>query len=125
MVERLQLGEKVALGGAVAVVFGAFLPWASRGAAGIEGNGLFTLVFALLAGVLVVTGDWDRPVQKAVLGLGVLAALVAAVAVGFGVAAAAPGAGIYVTISGGVALAVGGGFGYVLPERGPAVEPAD
>ncbi len=127
-VDEFTQGEKVTLGGALLVVFGAILPWTSGtglAASGLAGNGIFAAVFAMLAGVLVATGDWDRDVHLAVLGLGALTALVALAAL-VDVTIAPPGEGLYLTVAGGAAVAAGGGFGYAVrrdPER--VVEPAD
>lgn len=122
--DQLEQGEKVALGGALLVVFGAFLPWVSG--TGIDGMGLFTLVFALLAATLVVTGRWERAVHRAVLGLGALTAVVALTAIPSASAVVNPGTGLYLTVVGGGALAVGGGAGYLTFDGDDhVVDPAD
>lgn len=118
--DELELGQKVALGGAGAVGIGGFLPWPAG--TGIDGVGLFTLVFVLLAVALVATGVW-RDVHRAVLGLGVLTTVVALTALPNASAIADPGAGLYLAVVGGIAVAAGGGLGYV--GSGPSEQAVD
>ena len=117
--DELETGEKVTMGGALLVVFGTFLPWPSGGVA-IAGDGIFVALFAALTVVLVTTGDWEREIHLAVLGLGVLTVLVALTSLPDPGALANSGDGLYLTVAGGVAVAVGGVFGVAVrrdPER--------
>lgn len=127
--DELRSGEKVSIFGAALIVLGSLLPWASiRGpaATGLDGNGLFTLAFAMVAVGLLAAGERDRTNRRAVLGLGVLIALVAVVSALAAGALAAPGSGVYVTVVGGIALAAGSGLDYSdFEAHEESVEPAD
>lgn len=127
--DELRSGEKVSIFGSALVVLGALLPWASvrsPTATGLDGNGLFTLAFAMVAVGLLAAGERDRTNRRAVLGLGVLIALVAAVSAWVAGALAAPGSGVYVTVVGGTALAAGSSLDYVsVDAREQSVESAD
>jgi hypothetical protein len=113
---------------AVAVVIGAFMPWVTLGllhASGTDGDGVITLILAILAGVLIlVTANNVRPgLAFVVIIFGVLVTAVA----GYDMAniqdkihssgnafvsSASVGSGLYVTLLGGIGLAVGGVLGF-------------
>lgn len=127
--DELQSGEKVSICGAALAVLGALLPWASvrtPTATGLDGNGLFTLAFALVAVGLLASGERDRVNRRAVLGLGVLIVVVAVATASVAGALTSPGTGVYVTVVGGAALAAGSGLDYVgVDAREGSVESAD
>jgi hypothetical protein len=113
-------GQKVVFVGAAVTVVGAFLPWITAlGASksGIEADGVFTLVFGLLAagGAVVRWGKWAR------VGVAVLGVLTAGIGLLYVVdplagaetssrlarMAVDPAIGLYVTALGGVAILAG------------------
>lgn len=80
------MGQKLVVGGAIVAVVGAFLPWFTVDALGttasvngIERDGIFTFVFALIAVGLILyqgPGRWKTGVLAGCLILGALIALV-------------------------------------------------
>ncbi len=126
---RFNRSEQIALGSATVAALGAFLPWVtvsilgrSATVSGIDGDGVFTLVMTVAAGILVLVRSWDRINKIAITGLGVLTAGFAVMyivdpAFGFegsgpmaeaAQEALSPGMGLYVTLLGGVGLVVAG-----------------
>ncbi|WP_135663839.1 hypothetical protein [Halorhabdus rudnickae] len=121
-------GEQLSIGSAVVVVIAAFLPWITASilgtsvtVSGIDGDGVFTLAFAIIAAALVVARPWDR-INK--IAVGILGGLTAAVALYYIVdpamgvkgggagaelarQALSPGIGLYLTALGGVGLVLG------------------
>lgn len=80
------VGKKLALGGGTATVIAAFLPWfsvdvfgTSVSRAGIDADGIFTLIFGLIiVGVIARSqlGNWGRKTWISVVSLGGLISLV-------------------------------------------------
>lgn len=81
-------GRLIAAGGIVLTAVGAFLPWltvdvplmAAETKAGIEGDGVVTLTFAILAGIAILVGKgkrWSKKSRAFVLVLGLLVMLLA------------------------------------------------
>lgn len=106
----LDLERKAIVGGAAAVVVGAFLPWASvlgRSVLGIEADGVFTLVFAAVGGGVAYYLDWDKRGMIAAAVAGGLVTLIALV--DFTNFAAI---GLYLTLLGGLVLTGAGASGY-------------
>lgn len=112
--ERLTTPQRVSAVAILVVVIGAFLPWAAlfgMSKAGIQGDGVITLVLAIIgAVVLLLTSGAAGAAEKASgkvahIALIVLAALVAIVGIVDmnGVAAV----GLYLTFLGGLAWLVG------------------
>jgi hypothetical protein len=113
-------GQKVVFVGAAVTVVGAFLPWISvlgASKSGIDADGVFTLVFGLLAagGTVVRWGKWAK-VGVAVLGVltaGIGLLYIADPLAGteaasqFARMAVDPGLGLYVTALGGVGILAG------------------
>ncbi|WP_232703307.1 hypothetical protein [Halobacterium wangiae] len=124
-------GEKVALGGAGLAAVGAFLPWIKLGQLGsmngLDGDGTYTLIFAVVAVGIIVVRNWERIDKGAVAVLGLLTLGIGALYItdpaagtnlgqagAFGEAIAEalqPGMGLYVTALGGLGMLVGGGLG--------------
>jgi hypothetical protein len=122
--------EKIAVGGAGLTAVGAFLPWIKLGSlgskSGLDGDGTFTLVFALIAIGVILVRDWEK-VDKGVvallgllsLGIGVMYISDPAAGTSLGetmmgqaiAEALEPGMGLYVTAIGGLGMLVGGGLG--------------
>lgn len=68
-------GEKLVLGGAVGLVIGAFLPWATVGpfdVAGTDGDGVLTLLIGLVVAALA----WSRKAPRLIIALIVLAVVI-------------------------------------------------
>jgi len=120
------IGQKVALGGSGLAVVGAFLPWLTVeifdiSKTGIDGDGVFTLIFGLVVLGLVLyrgPGRWGRKSMIGVVLLGVLTALVGIAYINdplLGVENAPDGGselvslgiGLYVTAAAGVVMAIG------------------
>lgn len=115
--------ETLAVASAVVTGIAAFLPWVtasvqagpvdvSTSATGIEGLGILTLLLAVVAlgTVVLLDGDGWETVATAVVGLVVFL---------FGVwkildlgGAASPGVGLYLTVIGGIGLAIAGLWGH-------------
>ena len=129
--DNFTTGEKLTLGGGVLAVLGAFLPWVSAGfitMTGIDGDGVFTLVFGAIAGGLVVLRDWESGDVLGVGLLGVLTLLVAgnvfsstgsqvgSAAIDFSVSA---GIGLYLTLVAGLLMLAGAAYGYRNDESSP------
>lgn len=122
--------EKIALGGAGLTVLGAFLPWIKLGdlgsKTGVDGDGVFTLAFALVVAGIVVVRNWEKIDRVAVTALGVLTLGIGVLYISdpamgtdlassgaFGQALAQalePGIGLYITALGGLGMLVGGGL---------------
>lgn len=136
--DEMDLGTKLVLVGGAITVVAAFLPWISVDAGvvsntvtGIDGDGVFTLVLAGAAMGVVFVRDWDRVTAAAVVGFGVLVALIGFVYIAdplTGVDTSGQGGellegmvsaeiGLYLTALGGLVLIGGGVTGY---QRGPA-----
>ena len=123
--------EKIAICGAGITVLGAFLPWIELGDPasqnGIDGDGVFTLGFALLVAGIVVVRNWRKVDKGAVVVLGLLTLGIGVLYISdpsagvdmegtgaFGQALAdamEPGLGLYVTTLGGLGMTVGGVLG--------------
>jgi hypothetical protein len=125
--EAYTQGQLVSLGGAVLTILGAFLPWltadlltAELTVTGIDADGIFTLVFAVLVtGMIVYTrGNW----RKALVGVAILGLLTALLGIAYindpwlGVENPPPeaaqslvtvGIGLYLTAAGGLAMLAG------------------
>jgi hypothetical protein len=129
--DDLTTGEKVTLVGGVLAVIGAFLPWVSAGfitVSGIDGDGVFTLIFGVIAGAIVLMRDWEKADVLGVGLLGVLTLLVAgnvfsstgnqvnSAAIEFSVSA---GTGLYLTLVAGLLLLAGAAYGYTNDESSP------
>lgn len=125
--------EIIGLLGAVLAGVGAVVPWVTAaidigpvGTAvvvnGLDAAGLLTIVLAVITALIVLTPGLGRdgPVATGIVGI----ALVIIGARGFlaipGIAT--PGVGLYLTIAGGLALAIGGLLDYVArtDSRSPA-----
>lgn len=122
--------EQIALGGAGLTAVGAFLPWIKLGSlgskSGLDGDGTFTLLFALAAVGIIVVRNWEK-IDKGVvavlgllsLGIGVLYISDPAAGTSLGQSALGqsiaealePGIGLYLTAIGGLGTLVGGGLG--------------
>ena len=92
--------QKLVVGGAILIVLGAFLPWATVfgiSIAGIDGDGSLTLLMGLVAGVVALVRPWSRNVRIGTVLLGSLVALVALADM-----TSVAGIGIYMTLIGGL-----------------------
>ena len=128
-------GPKViGLVGAAVAVVAAFLPWVTAAvdagpvgsaviATGIEGIGVFTLLLAGIAGlVILMPGIGNNgPVATGLTGVAVV--LVGVRVITALPAPASPGTGLYLTVVGGLALAIGGSLEYASQSE-PSTEPA-
>lgn len=113
---------KVALGAAVATGVGSALPWATVSAPfigtvsknGLDGDGVITLVAAVIAGALIVS-SWSGGNRGRWIGVGVLGLAITGIGIidaadikeqfrGEEMIYAAPGIGLYLTILSGIAL---------------------
>lgn len=127
--------QRRAFGAAVASFLGVFLPWGHLNLSSFPRLGFSTvtaqgvgslvgviaLLLAVVAGVITVTREWDRTAHLAVVGTGATTVLIAAwsylnpgalVPVAgetTGFVSATPGAGIYVTLLGGLGMLTTGG----------------
>ena len=107
-------GEKVALGAAALTALAAFLPWVSVGprtVAGIEGEGLLTLLLAAVVGGISLVRDWERVDRIAVGSLGILTIVIAALWYGSlstepRIMVLAAGIGLHLTMVGGSGMLV-------------------
>lgn len=122
---RFTTGQKILLAGTGLAVLGAFLPWITANllgtnvsVRGIDRDGLFTLILALLAGGVCLF-RWGRIARASVFLLGILITAIGILYIGdplFGVdiststnpellrAAVNPGFGLYLTAIGGVGI---------------------
>lgn len=128
--DELAIGAKVALVGALLTAVGAFLTWVDASVvtvSGIDGDGLFTLVFGVAAAAIVLLVGWDRKGSIGTAVLGLLTILIAAnvytnleevAALGGDVVSA--GGGLHLTLIGGIVLLAAGIQGY--RETGGATE---
>jgi uncharacterized oligopeptide transporter (OPT) family protein len=130
------------IGGAVAAIVAAFLPWITATAAfvgsvhrnGLDGDGQITLVLGVAAVVLAVVALRGNPAPLAALvivaGLGALIAVIGVIdyvdaknrigdltAEERRLIAISIGAGLYLTIAAGIAVVVGAVFGAVSQDR--------
>jgi hypothetical protein len=131
---RLTAPQRVLGVAMLVVVLAAFLPWVSIfgiGAIGIEGDGVLTLVLALVGAVILAmtTGLVGSPrtpgraSQIAMLVLAVLAALIALLDMN-----GAAAIGLYLTLLGGIAWVVGAAWQLSLTKQAhtsPADGPQD
>lgn len=106
---RLSTPQRVSLGAAVAVVLGAFLPWVSIfgvSVRGIEGDGVITLVLALVGGaaVLLTSGALTRQLGSRKVGqvFSLVAACLVAL-IGLVDMNGAAAIGLYLTLFAGIA----------------------
>lgn len=105
--DSLSTEEKVGLGGSGLTIVGAFLPWATvfgTSIAGIQGDGVLTLLGGIIAAVLIWWRPWERNTQIGTAVIGVLTVLI-----GFSAMTSVAGIGVYLTLVGGVAMAYSGG----------------
>lgn len=116
-------GSVVALAGALVAAGGTFLAWRAVetpvgrvGPSAVPGYettfGLLVLLVALVAVVALLVLDWDRARLPAAGAGVVVVVFVLLTVLDLGGAADAK-LGLYVSAVGGVALAVGGGYGYL------------
>lgn len=119
----LSTAEGVGLISAIVAGIAAFLPWVTAGveagfvdvsasSTGIEGLGLLTLVLAVVGiGIVLTMGIEEKgSIASAIVGMiiGILALWKIVDING----AASPGVGLYLTVLGGLGLAVAGFWGY-------------
>jgi hypothetical protein len=112
-VSRLTTPQRISAISILVVALSAFLPWVSVfgiSALGVEGDGVITLVLAIVGGVVLgstsgLFGQEKVPGKKSQITLLVLAALVALIGLMDMNGAAA--IGLYLTLFGGVAWVVG------------------
>lgn len=132
--DDLTTGEKVAgLGGILAIV-GAFLTWVNAGivtVSGIDGDGIFTLIFGGIVLAIVLTREWERADMIVTGVLGLLTALIAGnvygnldAQTGDEFIEAAAGGGLHLTLLSGLLLIGAGAYGY-RNERQDDTEPAE
>jgi len=113
---------KVALAGGTLTAVGSVLPWASalgRTVSGLDGDGVITLFLGVIVAVVVLSAGWNRLAKGATAALGGISTLIAfnaysnlANAGGLGSSLVSPGYGLYLTILGGLVVAVGALLGY-------------
>ena len=114
-VEMETAGEKATVATGVATAVGALLPWVSAGFvsfSGIDGDGVFTLLFGIAAVAVVLFREWERLEQVAVGVFGVLTVLIAGLtyanlAQQSGIITAVAGVGLHLTLLGGIGLIAG------------------
>jgi hypothetical protein len=122
--ETLTTGQKLALAGGVLAVVGAVMPWVSAGpfsTAGIDGDGMFTLLFGVAAGAIVLFRDWETVDRLGVGLLGVLTGLVAVnvysnlgeVGGSTDIIDVSAGFGLHLTLLAGIILIAAAAQGYV------------
>lgn len=120
--EELETGAKVALVGALLTVVGAFLTWVDASivtVSGIDGDGIFTLLFGVGVGAIVLLVGWDRKGAIGTAVLGLLTVLIAAnvytnleeMAMG-GTDVVSAGGGLHLTLIGGIVVVIAGVLGY-------------
>lgn len=126
--------EIIGLLGAVLAGVGAVVPWVTAAidagpvdtavvVSGLDAAGILTLVLAVVAALVVLTPGFGRdgPVATGLVGV----ALVVVGVRGFlaipGIAM--PGVGLYLTVAGGLALAVGGLLDYIARTDSPSPAP--
>ncbi len=110
---RLTVPQRISAVSILVVVLAAFLPWASIfgvSAIGLEGDGVITLVLAVVGGIVLalttgVIGKLKSPGRWSQISLLVLAVVVALIGLMDMNGAAAMG--LYLTLFGGVAWVVG------------------
>lgn len=101
-----ETSEKIVYAGGALSIVGAFLPWATLlgvTVSGIDGDGIITLVLGIAAIGVAYAREWDRTTNIALASIGGLIALIALAAM-----SSVAGAGIYVTILGGILVAYPG-----------------
>lgn len=117
-IDDLATGEKIAIGGAVVTIIGAFLPWVSAGfvsATGIDGDGIFTLLFGIAVLGIVLWREWGRADKIATGVLGVLTVVIVAnVYTNLGSTAAGlqAGGGLHLSLIGGLGILAAAIQGY-------------
>ncbi|MHB9287735.1 hypothetical protein ACKVMT_11945 [Halobacteriales archaeon Cl-PHB] len=126
--DDLTTGEKVALGGGVAAVVGAVLPWASfmgQSVSGLDGDGVITLILGIAAAGVIVVREWGQMDQAGVGVLGLLTLAIGGMAYsdigslasmggsgsGFSISIS-PGIGLYLTLLAGILMLAGAALGY-------------
>lgn len=129
---RLSTPQRISAVSILVVALAAFLPWVSIfgiGVSGIQGDGVITLVLALVGGVVLalttgVFGEQKVAGKKSQISLLVLAVLVALIGLLDMNGAAA--IGLYLTLFGGVAWVVGAAwqFSAAKNDAGTAEEPS-
>jgi vacuolar-type H+-ATPase subunit I/STV1 len=126
---ELTTGETVTVVGGLLVVIGAFLPWVSTpvvSPAGIDGDGVYSLAFGILALAVVLFRRWERLDAAGVALFGVLTLAVGlntftslsgqiAGTISFSLT---PGIGLYMTLFGGLVLLAGPGYSLLRSEFG-------
>lgn len=121
-VQDLETGAKVALVGALLTVVGALLTWVDASivtVSGIDGDGIFTLLFGVGVGAIVLLVGWDRNGAIGTAVLGLLTVLIAAnvytsldeMAMG-GTDVVSAGGGLHLTLIGGIIVIIAGVLGY-------------
>ncbi len=104
-------GEKIGIVGAVITIIGSILPWFTLGELvkyGVEGDGIFTIAFGIIAAVLIFLSSWDAKSKVGTMILGILTALIGF----YYITDPFVGIGLYVTILGGAVLVVSGIVGF-------------
>lgn len=124
--DELATGEKAAAVGGLVVIVGAFLTWVDGGivaVAGIDGDGIFTLVFGGIVVAIVLARNWERTDTIVAAVLGLLTVLIAGNVygnigdqAGGEVIEASAGGGLHLTLLGGLLILGGAVYGY-LEER--------
>jgi hypothetical protein len=105
--DSLETQEKIGLGGSGLAIVGAFLPWATvfgTSIAGIQGDGVLTLIGGIVVAGLIWWRPWEKNTQIGTAAIGVLTVLI-----GFSAMTSVAGIGIYLTLVGGLAMAYAGG----------------
>lgn len=126
--------EWMTIGGGLAAVIGAVLPWVSfslGSVTGIDGDGVFTLVFGIIAGAIVLFRNWETVDVAAVGVLGVLTLLIGANVynnlsgmTGRNILNVSAGIGLHLTMLGGLLLVAGAAYGYTQSGTGHSTQVA-
>jgi len=113
---------KVALAGGALTAVGSVLPWAStlgQSMSGLDGDGVITLFLGVIVAAVVLFADWNKLAKGGAAALGGISTIIAfnaysnlANAGGLGSSLVSPGYGLYLTILGGLVVAVGALLGY-------------
>lgn len=100
--DQFSTGEKLVFVGAALTTLGAFLPWVTvfgTSVAGVQGDGVLTLILGLIAAGLLWWRSWNRRIQLGTLTVGSLIVLITLSAM-----SRAAGFGLYLTLAGGLVL---------------------